>query len=103
MSHQATAWAYGIRGLTPAQKVVLYHLANRCNEGHEGYEKRSICWPSLSRLERDCDLSRRGLTQIMAALEKRGLIQRNRNHGFARAMGRGGPVTAAVRRCRRLV
>jgi len=93
MSHQATAWAYGVRGLTPAQKVVLYQLANRCNEGHEGYERRSICWPSLSRLELDCELSRRGLTQILSVLEGKGVIIRNRNHGYARATGRGGEAT----------
>jgi hypothetical protein len=93
MSHQATAWAYGVRGMTPAQKVVLYHLANRCNERHAGYEHRSICWPSLTRLEADCELSRRGLTQILGVLEGRGIIIRNRRHGFAPARGRGGEAT----------
>ena len=93
MSHQATAWAYGVMGLTPAQKLVLYHLANRCNEGHEGYERRSICWPSLTRLETDCELSRRGLTQILRVLEEIGIIIRNRRHGFKRATGKGGEST----------
>lgn len=79
MSHYASAKAFKVRGITPACKVVLYHLADRANEGHTGHEGRSMCWPSLSKLERDTELSRKGLTKILAELELKGVIARVKN------------------------
>lgn len=93
MSHDATAWAFKVKGLSTSERVVLYHVANRCNEGHEGWEGRAICWPSLTKLAADTELSRRGLTKILANLEASGVVIRHHDHGYDKAYGNGGEVT----------
>lgn len=70
MSHAATNWAIKQRGLRPAVKLVLWHLADRHNAD------TGRCDPSQSRLARDCEVSRASLNRHLADLESKGLIQR---------------------------
>lgn len=93
MSHKASAWAMTVKGLTMGQRVVLYHLADRCNEGHPQWEGRSVCWPSLKLLEKHTELTRRGLTKILLSLETAGAIIRHHDHGYSQAKGNGGEAT----------
>lgn len=69
MSHEATNWAIRQRGLKPAAKVVLWHLADR-------FHPDNGCFPSQETLARDCELSRSALNEHLAALESAGLIRR---------------------------
>lgn len=69
MSHQATNWAVQQRGIKPAAKVVLWHLANRHNPDYG-------CFPSQARLADDCEMSRSSLNDQLNALEAAGLIMR---------------------------
>jgi predicted transcriptional regulator len=71
MSHAATNWAIRQRGLKPAAKLVLWHLAD-CHNPAQG------CFPSQDYLADACELSRSSLNDQLAILEERGLIQRNR-------------------------
>lgn len=73
MSHHATAWAWGIRGLKPATKIVLLHLADRHNPDFG-------CFPSIARLARDCEMSERSVHTHLAELEASGLITRSARH-----------------------
>jgi len=69
MSHRATNWAIEQRGLKPATKVVLFHLADRHNPDFG-------CFPSQQRLAEDCEMSRASVNQHLAILEARGLLKR---------------------------
>lgn len=69
MSHRATNWAIEQRGLKPATKVVLFHLADRHNPDFG-------CFPSQQRLADDCELSRASINQHLAILEAKGLLKR---------------------------
>lgn len=69
MSHKATNWAVEQRGLKPAAKVVLWHLADRHNTDLG-------CFPSQELLARDCEMSRSTLNLHLNTLEERGLIRR---------------------------
>lgn len=69
MSHKATNWAVEQRGLKPATKVVLWHLADRHNNDLG-------CFPSQERLAEDCEMSRSTLNLHLNTLEERGLIRR---------------------------
>ena len=71
MSHHATNWAIQQRGLKPATKVVLWHLADRHNPDLG-------CFPHQSRLAADCEMSRSALNEHLAELERLGLIRRVR-------------------------
>lgn len=71
MSHEATNWAVRQRGLSPATKIVLWHLADRHNPDHG-------CFPEQARLAADCEMSRSSLNNHLNALEERGLIRRIR-------------------------
>lgn len=74
MSHRATNWAVEQRGLKPATKIVLWHLADRHNPDHG-------CFPSQRQLAHDCEMSRSSINNHLAILEQRGLIcrQQSRN------------------------
>lgn len=69
MSHAATNWAIGQRGLKPAAKLVLWHLADHHNPSHG-------CFPSQELLAHECEMSRSTLNLHLKSLEERGLIER---------------------------
>jgi hypothetical protein len=69
MSHRATNWAIQQRGLPPAAKIVLWHLADRHNPDLG-------CFPTQAKLSDDCEMSRSSLNNQLALLEERGLILR---------------------------
>ena len=73
MSHAATNWAIKQRGLKPAAKIVLWHLAD-CYNGHTGQ-----CNPRQALLAEMCEMSKSTLNVHLAHLEKRGLIKRHRD------------------------
>lgn len=70
MSHRATNWAVQVRGIKPAAKVVLWHLADRHNKD------TGRCDPSQALLAEDCEMSRSAVNSHLTALEKAGLITR---------------------------
>jgi hypothetical protein len=70
MSHKATNWAVTVRGIPPAAKVVLWHLADRHNKD------TGQCNPSQALLADDCEMSRSSLNNQLALLERAGLIKR---------------------------
>ena len=74
MSHKATNWAISQRGLKPASKLVLWHLAD-CHNGHT-----SRCDPSQDRLAYDCEISRASLNNHLNHLEERNLIRRTKRY-----------------------
>ena len=76
MSHHATNWAIKVRGIKPAAKLVLSHLAD-CHNTHNG------CFPSQERLARDCEISRSSLNNQLDLLERVGLIKREKRFDFA--------------------
>lgn len=76
MSHKATMWAIQQRGLPPAAKLVLWHLADR-------YHPDNGCFPSQETLAEDCELSRSGLNNQLATLETAGLIRREKRRDDA--------------------
>lgn len=69
MSHDATNWAIKQRGLKPATKIVLWHLADRHNPDYG-------CFPRQDTLAADAEVSRSSLNDHLAILEARGLIRR---------------------------
>ncbi|MEO3386025.1 helix-turn-helix domain-containing protein [Mesorhizobium sp. CAU 1741] len=69
MSHAATNWAITQRGLKPAAKIVLWHLAD-CHNPSYG------CFPSQDYLADRCEMSRSSLNEHLATLESAGLIRR---------------------------
>lgn len=69
MSHAATNWAIAQRGLKPATKIVLWHLAD-CHNPSNG------CFPSQDYLSDRCEMSRSSLNEHLATLESLGLIRR---------------------------
>jgi len=71
MSRRARDWAWGCRGLKPAQRLVLLALAELADDNGEH------CFPSLGLLERMTELSRRGITKALGELDGR-LISRER-------------------------
>lgn len=71
MSHIATNWAIQQKGLKPASKIVLWHLADRHNPDFG-------CFPSQERLAHDCEMSRASVNAHLAILEEKGLIHRER-------------------------
>ncbi|MAZ27989.1 MAG: hypothetical protein CL868_13055 [Cytophagaceae bacterium] len=71
MSHAATNWAIQQRGLKPATKLVLWHLADRHNPDLG-------CFPAQARLAADCEMSRASINTHLKILEAKGLIRRER-------------------------
>ena len=72
MSHAATNWAIQQRGLDPAVKIVLWHLAD-CHNPAQG------CFPRQAYLAEHSELSRASVNRHLATLEQRGLIVRERS------------------------
>jgi len=70
MSHYMTALAMSQAGLKPATKIVLYWLADHHN-GETGQ-----CNPSISRLSKCCEMSRRSVENHLAELVRLGLVVR---------------------------
>ncbi len=69
MSHAATNWAIKQRGISPASKVLLWHLCDRYHPDHG-------CFPSQDTLAYDAEMSRRSVNDNLERLEKAGLIRR---------------------------
>lgn len=69
MSHKATNWAIGLRGLKPAAKIVLWHLCDRHNPDLG-------CFPSQDKLAEDCEMARSTVRVHLDTLEEKGLIRR---------------------------
>lgn len=69
VSHEATTWAIRQRGLSPAAKLVLWHLADR-------FHPDNGCFPRQKTLAEDCEMSRSSLNNHLDTLEKAGLIRR---------------------------
>jgi len=77
MSHKATNWAFQQKGLLPAQKLLLLHLADRHNPDFG-------CFPSIKKLTIDCEISRGSVIKHLQNLEDKGLIkkqERKRENG----------------------
>lgn len=72
MSHRATIWAIRQRGLKPAAKILLWHLADRHNS------ETGRCDPSQDCLAADCEMSRASVKRHLLDLEAAGFIQRIR-------------------------
>ena len=71
MSHVANKWLAEQRGLKPAEFVVLFHLCD-CHNPQAG------CFPSQQYLAEAASMSRASVNTHLAGLEKRGLIERER-------------------------
>ena len=71
MSHDATNWAIKVRGLKPAAKIVLWHLADYYNPEHG-------CFPSQGRLADDCEMSRASVNVQLNILERGGILKREK-------------------------
>lgn len=69
MSHAATNWAITRRGLKPAARIVLWHLAD-CHNPKLG------CFPSQEWLADACEMSRSTVNLHLEKLEEAGLIRR---------------------------
>lgn len=72
MSHHATNWAIAQRGIKPALKVVLWHLADCHNPAYGG------TFPSQEYLAERCEIPRSTLNGYLDQLESAGLIARER-------------------------
>lgn len=70
MSHEATNWAIKQKGLKPAVKLVLWHLADHHNPSFGG------AFPAQKTLAAECEISRASLNRYLDELEQRGLIRR---------------------------
>lgn len=70
MSHAATNWAITRRGLKPAARIVLWHLAD-CHNPKLG------CFPSQEWLADACEMSRSTINLHLEKLEEAGLIRRS--------------------------
>ncbi|MCM2472138.1 helix-turn-helix domain-containing protein [Rhizobium sp. CG5] len=71
MSHDATNWAIKQRGLKPAVKMVLWHLADR-------HHPDNGCFPSQDTLAYDAEVPKSTLNVYLDELERLGLIARER-------------------------
>lgn len=69
MSHEATNWAIKQRGLKPAAKILLWHLAD-CHNPAYG------CFPSQEYLAEHAEMSERSVRRHLEELEELGLISR---------------------------
>jgi hypothetical protein len=73
MSHAATNWAISQRGLSPATKIVLWHLADHHNPSFG-------CFPSQLQLAADAEMAPSTINVHLRILEDRGLIKRIRRY-----------------------
>lgn len=76
------AWAYEQRVGSPTRKAVLVALANAANH-HSG-----LCFPSISRLAHETELSERAVRKALADLCDQGLIVRERTRNLDGTFGR---------------
>jgi hypothetical protein len=68
MSHKATTWAWSQKTISYMAKLVLLALADRHNADS------GDCFPSISKLEADCCMSRSSIIRSVNELEQAGLI-----------------------------
>ena len=73
MSLVATRWAWSLRGLRPAQKLVLLSLADRAGED-------GVCWPSIPRLARDTGLNEKTVRAAILNTRWPGRFQQISDH-----------------------
>ena len=78
MSLQAITWAFAVRGISVAQKAVLLALADHADAAGR-------CWPSLTTLSAKTCAARRTVINALSALEKAGLISRDRQQGGSKS------------------
>lgn len=74
MSHEATNWAFKVKGLKPATKIVLLGLAD-CHNPALG------CFPSKKHLAEACEMSERSVADHLIKLEEAGLIRMEKRTG----------------------
>jgi len=67
MSFEAMTWAIKKKTGSSTRKLILLLLADRANED-------GVCWPSLSRIAEDCEISRDSVIRHIKQLERDGLI-----------------------------
>ena len=71
MSVQAMTWAFGARGLTPSEKLVLLCLANYATKDLQA-------WPSQETVAEETELSPRTVWSALKSLEAKEVIRRKR-------------------------
>lgn len=69
MSYKVVSRAWSVKGLSPAQKLVLVRLADMANDD-------GVCWPSYVSIARDVEIDVRSVRRIAAVLESLGLLTR---------------------------
>ena len=80
MSHVATAWAFSMRHLKPATKIVLLTLADCQNPAYG-------CFPGQEYIADACEMSERSVRDHLTKLEDLGLISQIKALGFNYAHG----------------
>ena len=70
MSYKALSWALQQKDLKPATKIVLICLADRHNPDYG-------CFPSISKIAEDAEMSQKSVFTHLSKLEKAGLIARS--------------------------
>ena len=68
MSFKAMAWASKQKTGNSTRKLILLLLADRAND--EGF-----CWPSMSTVAEDCELTREAVSRNIKVLEKKGFLK----------------------------
>jgi len=84
MSHYMTALAMQKKGIKPVTKIVLYWIADHHNS------ETDACFPSLSTLADECELSKRAVQGHIDTLEQSGVltrVQRKRPNGSQTSNG----------------
>mgnify|MGYP000333036355 CR=1 FL=1 len=84
MSHYMTALAMQQKGIKPATKIVLYWIADHHNS------ETNACFPSLSTLADECEMSKRAVQDRIECLAQIGLIkkiERSRTNGSQTSNG----------------
>ena len=84
MSHYMTALAMQQKGLKAPAKIVLYWIADHHNSETEA------CFPSLSTLAEECEMSKRAVQGHIDTLEQSGVVtrvQRKRSNGSQTSNG----------------
>jgi hypothetical protein len=74
MSIKAMNWAWSVRGLRPAEKLVLMKLADHSNDD-------GTCWPGKASLSENCEISKRTTDAVILRLQDLGLIKVQKRPG----------------------
>ena len=74
MSVGALGWAWGVRGISPTQNLVLLALADHADE-------RGTCWPGVKRMAEMACLTDRAVRSALRALAELGLVAVARRGG----------------------